>query len=160
MLQLKDIRANFCQIWVKNSKKQIIFKNFTLDNQSLNHKIDDNIISFLTKMLLKELFIWAFWGQDMGPGWIKNGQLFSYQPPYYQKQNFKLYDPFLWMGFNCLKARATSRRQFIFTIKFPEISGTSFIDLRRMNAWVDLGATSNPVFPKNKVLNRHSPVMH
>ena len=25
-----------------------------------------------------------------------------------------LYGPFLWMGFNCLKARATSRRQFTF----------------------------------------------
>ena len=28
--------------------------------------------------------------------------------------NFKLYGPFLWMGFNCLKASATSRRQFTF----------------------------------------------
>ena len=26
----------------------------------------------------------------------------------------KLYGPLLWMGFNCLKARATSRRQFTF----------------------------------------------
>ena len=26
----------------------------------------------------------------------------------------KLYSPFLWMGFNCLKARITSRRQFTF----------------------------------------------
>ena len=26
----------------------------------------------------------------------------------------KLYGPFLWMGFNCLKARATLRRQFTF----------------------------------------------
>ena len=26
----------------------------------------------------------------------------------------KLYGPFLWMGFNCLMARATSRRQFTF----------------------------------------------
>ena len=26
----------------------------------------------------------------------------------------KLYSPFLWMGFNCLKVRATSRRQFTF----------------------------------------------
>ena len=26
----------------------------------------------------------------------------------------KLYGPFLWMAFNCLKARATSRRQFTF----------------------------------------------
>ena len=26
----------------------------------------------------------------------------------------KFYGPFLWMGFNCLKARATSRKQFTF----------------------------------------------
>ena len=26
----------------------------------------------------------------------------------------KLYGPFLWMGFNCLKATATLRRQFTF----------------------------------------------
>ena len=30
----------------------------------------------------------------------------------------KLYGPFLLIEFNCLKARATSRRQFIFTTKF------------------------------------------
>ena len=36
------------------------------------------------------------------------------------------------MGFNCLKARATSRRQFTFTTKFPEISGTHSTDLGRM----------------------------
>ena len=30
------------------------------------------------------------------------------------KKKKKLYGPFLWMGFNCLKARATSRRQFTF----------------------------------------------
>ena len=35
--------------------------------------------------------------------------------------------PFLWMGFNCLKARATSRRQFTFTYKFPEILGTHLL---------------------------------
>ena len=34
----------------------------------------------------------------------------------------KLYGPFLWMGFNCLKARATSRRQFT----FYHLSDTSF----------------------------------
>ena len=26
----------------------------------------------------------------------------------------KLYGPFIWMGFNCLKARVTPRRQFTF----------------------------------------------
>ena len=35
--------------------------------------------------------------------------------------------PFLWMGFNCLKARATSRRQLTFTNKFPEILGTHLL---------------------------------
>ena len=32
----------------------------------------------------------------------------------------KFYDPFLWMGFNCLKATATSRRQFTFYQKVPK----------------------------------------
>ena len=43
-----------------------------------------------------------------------------------RKKNFfkKLYGPFLWMGFNCLKAWATSRGSLLFTTKFPEIPGT------------------------------------
>ena len=45
---------------------------------------------------------------------------FLSQAPYFKK---KLYGPFLWMGFNCLKARATN---------FPEIPGTHYIDLGRM----------------------------
>ena len=24
-------------------------------------------------MFLKELFIWAFWGHNVGPGWVKKG---------------------------------------------------------------------------------------
>ena len=39
------------------------------------------------------------------------------QKKYYVKKtqkNPQLYGPFLWMGLNCLKARATSRRQFTF----------------------------------------------
>ena len=31
-----------------------------------------------------------------------------------KKKKKKTLGPFLWMGFNCLKARATSRRQFTF----------------------------------------------
>ena len=38
----------------------------------------------------------------------------------------KLYGPFLWMGFNCLKARATSRRQFTFYHSVPRNSWYSF----------------------------------
>ena len=44
----------------------------------------------------------------------------------------KLYGPFLWMGFNCLKARATSRGNLLFTTKSSEIPGTHFINLRRV----------------------------
>ena len=46
--------------------------------------------------------------------------------------------PFLWMGFNCLKATAITRRYFIFTIQFPEIPGAHFIDLGRMKGWFGL----------------------
>ena len=38
----------------------------------------------------------------------------------------KLYGPFLWMGFNCLKARATLGRQFIFYHEVPRNSWYSF----------------------------------
>ena len=35
---------------------------------------------------------------------------------------FKLYDPFLWMGFNCLKATEPLRgSSLLFTTKFPEV---------------------------------------
>ena len=63
--------------------------------------------------------------------------------PWMLKKNFKkLYGPFfLWMGFNCLKATATSRRQFTFYHWVPRYSGTHFINLGRRKGWVDLGAT-------------------
>ena len=31
-------------------------------------------MSFLTKMLFKEFLIQAFWDQNVGPGWVKNGK--------------------------------------------------------------------------------------
>ena len=53
-----------------------------------------------------------------------------------KKKKKKLYGSFSLMGFNCLKARATSRRQFTFydflLFKFSEIPGTHFVDLGRM----------------------------
>ena len=50
--------------------------------------------------------------------------------PYFKK-NIKLYGPFLWMGFNCLKARATSRRQFTFYHWVPRNSWYSFYRSRK-----------------------------
>ena len=47
--------------------------------------------------------------------------------------NFKLFGPFIWMGFNCLKATEPLRGgSLLFTTKFPEIPGTHLIDLGRM----------------------------
>ena len=49
------------------------------------------------------------------------------------QKNFtlKLYGPFLWIGFNCLKASATSRRQFTFYHLVPRYSWYSFYRPRK-----------------------------
>ena len=44
----------------------------------------------------------------------------------------KLYGLILWMGLNCLKAKPLRGGSLLFTIQFPEISGTHFIGLVRM----------------------------
>ena len=44
---------------------------------------------------------------------------------------FKLYSPFLWMGFNCLKATDTLRRQFTFYHSVPRNSWYSFYQPRK-----------------------------
>ena len=61
----------------------------------------------------------------------------------------KNYCPFLWMEFNYLKARATSRRQFTFYHQVPRNFWYTFYRPRMkrwkaetMKDWVDLGATS------------------
>ena len=55
----------------------------------------------------------------------------------------KLYDPFLWMGFNCLKAAEPLwGDRLLFTIQFQGVPGTHLIYLGKMKGWTDLGATS------------------
>ena len=49
----------------------------------------------------------------------------------YISSYIKLYGPFLWMGFNCLKATATSRRQFTFYHSVPRNSWYSFYRPRK-----------------------------
>ena len=45
----------------------------------------------------------------------------------------KRYGPFLWMGFNCLKAtEQLLGNSLLFIIQFPGVLGTPLIDLRRM----------------------------
>ena len=51
--------------------------------------------------------------------WMRNGNIFDdclniIHITIKKLKKKKLYGPFLWMGFNCLKASATSRRQFTF----------------------------------------------
>ena len=61
----------------------------------------------------------------------------------------KLYGPFLWMGFNCLKATATLRRQFTLYHSVPRNSRYSFYRPRRD------GRLSRPWIIHPMVLNTH-----
>ena len=60
-------------------------------------------------------------------------------------KNFKkLYGPFFMDGVQLLpRLQALQGGSLLFTIQFPEIAGTHFIDLRRMKGWVELGATQS-----------------
>ena len=54
----------------------------------------------------------------------------------------KRYGPFLWMGFNWLKATEPLQGDsLLFTTKSPEIPGTHLINLRRMKGWIGYAAT-------------------
>ena len=60
------------------------------------------------------------------------------------KKNFKkkLYGPFLWMRFNCLKAtKPFQGDSLLLTTQSPRVPGPHLINLRQMNCWIDLGAT-------------------
>ena len=51
----------------------------------------------------------------------------------FRKEN---YGPFLWMGFNCLKATEPLRGySLLFTTQSPEVPGTHLSDLGRINGW-------------------------
>ena len=53
----------------------------------------------------------------------------TYKTFFYKKT---LYGPFLWMGFNCLKATEPLRESLLFTNKSPAITGTHLINLIKM----------------------------
>ena len=54
----------------------------------------------------------------------------------------KLYGPFFYgWGSTASRLQSPWEGSLLFTIWFPEIRGTHFIDLGRMKSWVDLGAT-------------------
>ena len=59
-----------------------------------------------------------------------------------KRKKQKLYGPFLWMGFNYLKATATSKRQFTFYHSVPRNSWYSFYrprkDERLSRPWTHL----------------------
>ena len=65
--------------------------------------------------------------------------LFSLWTPTWKKN---LYGPFYGWGLTASSwLQPLQGGSLLFTIKFPEIPGTHFIDLARMTAWVELGAT-------------------
>ena len=87
---------------------------------------------YLSKMLEDTLALHEYW-----KCWLEQYHLSSLdlRKPW-------LYDPILWMGFNCLKATDSLRGgSLLFTTKSPEIPGTHLINFRRMKGWVDLRVT-------------------
>ena len=59
----KDVRAKYLShLGRKWQKSDILFNNFTLVSRKV------------TKMLFKIFLIWVFRGQNVGPGWVKNGK--------------------------------------------------------------------------------------
>ena len=74
----------------------------------------DSLFDFSTLVLIKT---------------ISQVKVQSYHVQKREKKNFMA--PFLWMGFNCLKATATSRRQFTFYHSVPRNSWYSFYRPRK-----------------------------
>ena len=71
----------------------------------------------------------------------------------------KLYSPFLWLGFNFLKATVPLRGDsLLFTIKSSRVPGAHLIDLRGMKGWVELGVTQwyLPLFIKKGSLHNYA----
>ena len=46
-------------------------------------------------MLFKELLIWVFWGQNVGPGWVKNGKKGCFNTSHLTSNPFSLKIRFL-----------------------------------------------------------------
>ena len=57
------------------------------------------------------------------------------------KKNPNFTAPFYGWGSTGSRLQPLRGGSLLFTIQFPEIPGTHFIDLGRMKSWVDLGAT-------------------
>ena len=58
----------------------------------------------------------------------------SSDPGFFTAFRKKNYGPFLWMGFNCLKATEPLRGySLLFTTQSPEVPGTHLSDLGRIN---------------------------
>ena len=71
----KDVGTKLLHNFVKKWQKMIIFKNFALFSLKVSKLIIIILsLSFLTKILFKESFIWAFWVQYVVRGWVKNGK--------------------------------------------------------------------------------------
>ena len=76
---------------------------------------------------------------------------FLYQPPFsglsplfskkFRTPSKNFMAPFYGWGSTVSKLESLRGSSLLFTTKFPEIPGTHFIDLGRMNGWVNLGAT-------------------
>ena len=112
----------------QNSPK-ILLENVLILNENVNcHNTIVNMTLYIwdsgSQYLLFNIFTWK------KPVYVSCKLLVFFQN-LIDKKKTKLYGPFLWMGFNCLKATATSRRQFTFYHSVPRNYWYSFYRPRK-----------------------------
>ena len=120
-LQFKQIHSEH---FFRQKPPQNDLNKMTLWSYELQDKIKKpriwSVISSCQIIPSPGLFLYTYWFNlfiSKQVLLLANKSLYRLLNTYFRtsidKKN-KLYDPFLWMGFICLKARATSRRQFTF----------------------------------------------
>ena len=105
-----------------NTIQSILFNN-------LKNSVDKN----LSKLSDNRLTLILLYGSTQYYSIMKNCILLNL------KKTLNFMAPFY--GWGLTASRLESWGSLLFTTKFPEITGTHFIDLGRMKGWVDLGAT-------------------
>ena len=122
----------------QNSPK-ILLENVLILNENVNcHNTIVNMTLYIwdsgSQYLLFNIFTWK------KPVYVSCKLLVFFQNLIdKKKQNFMA--PFYGWGSTASRLQPLWGGSLLFTIQFPEITGTHFIDLVRMKGWVDLGAT-------------------
>ena len=97
-------------------------------NEKLGNILKLNLLLWMIFAIQIQVYVWVKFLHDL--------TFFK------KKKKKKLYGPFLWMGFSCLKASESLQGDsLLFTTRSPSVPSTNLMDPGRMKQWVDLGAS-------------------